>query len=112
MMLAADLRISEFQAINDSTIDDDDGNDGVDCGEGALKASRLIGEGRPGSPRRWVLPTTAFFETFSMRPISAVVAPVAHRRSNSAILSGVQVIVMILKYATYCRSYLKNLKIR
>jgi hypothetical protein len=52
----------------------------VEAGRGAGRGAALspllgIGDWRPGRPRRWALPTTAFLVTLSLRPISLVGTP-------------------------------------
>ena len=62
MMLAADLRISEFQAINDSTIDDDDGkaSDWIEihnAGSSAIDLDDWYLTDNALRPRKWAFPS-------------------------------------------------------
>ena len=43
----------------------------------AAALGRLMGDGRPFKPKRWALPTTAFFDTPKRLPISPVVSVAA-----------------------------------
>jgi hypothetical protein len=49
--------------------------------------SRRIGDGRAGRSSRCALPTTAFLETPSRRPISAVESPSSHSARKRTIVS-------------------------
>jgi hypothetical protein len=55
--------------------------------EAPTSAPRRIGEGRGGRFKRCAFPTTAFFETFSRRPISAVERPSTHSTRSLEITS-------------------------
>jgi hypothetical protein len=59
------------------------------CGRGEAlpSAPRRIGDGRGGKFSRCALPTTAFLETLSRRPISAVERPSTQSTRSLAIIS-------------------------